>query len=71
MARSHPLGQLLLREAELHALADHQPRELLVRLLLFKGGLVRSALADPLLMLSEWAVPIGESFLRAISIRSH
>src|SRR5680860_572550 len=48
MARSHPLGQLLLREAELHALADHQPRELLVGLLLFESGSVRSALASPL-----------------------
>lgn len=48
MARPHPLGQLLLREAELHALADHQPGELLVGLLLFEGSLVGGALASPL-----------------------
>jgi hypothetical protein len=49
MTRPHPLGQLLLRETELHALVDHQPRELLVGLLLFECGLVRGAGCPPLL----------------------
>src|SRR5262245_14043778 len=67
MAGAHALGQLLLGEAELHPLVDHQAGELLVGLLLFEGGPVRGALSSPLLHAlrvgrSDWRIVLTSHF---------
>lgn len=47
MAGSHPLGKLLLREAEFHAASDHDPGQLLVGFELRAGLAVAGAVPRP------------------------